>query len=36
MVGKRYENEGIARNGAKMVAAVATSKVILILFNFIN
>jgi 3-methylcrotonyl-CoA carboxylase beta subunit len=27
MVGKRYENEGIARNGAKMVSAVACSKV---------
>jgi 3-methylcrotonyl-CoA carboxylase beta subunit len=28
MVGKRYENEGIARNGAKMVSAVACSKVL--------
>lgn len=27
MVGKRYENEGIARHGAKMVTAVATAKV---------
>ncbi|PWE33953.1 methylcrotonoyl-CoA carboxylase [Maritimibacter sp. 55A14] len=27
MVGKRYENEGIARHGAKMVTAVATTKV---------
>ena len=27
MVGRRYENEGIARNGAKMVTAVATAKV---------
>ena len=27
MVGKRYENEGIARNGAKMVTAVATVNV---------
>src|SRR5690242_2378889 len=27
MVGQKYENEGIARNGAKMVTAVATAKV---------
>jgi len=27
MVGRTYENEGIARNGAKMVTAVATAKV---------
>ena len=27
MVGKRYENEGIARHGAKMVTAVATTNV---------
>ena len=27
MVGKKYENEGIARHGAKMVAAVATTAV---------
>mmetsp|Transcript_10981 Transcript_10981/g.16395 ORF Transcript_10981/g.16395 Transcript_10981/m.16395 type:complete len:658 (+) Transcript_10981:135-2108(+) len=27
MVGKKYENEGIAKNGAKLVTAVATSKV---------
>ncbi|RDC71982.1 methylcrotonoyl-CoA carboxylase [Rhodovulum sp. 12E13] len=27
MVGRRYENEGIARNGAKMVTAVATTAV---------
>ncbi|MEY5097505.1 MAG: hypothetical protein RJA36_224, partial [Pseudomonadota bacterium] len=27
MVGRRYENEGIARNGAKMVTAVATAQV---------
>jgi 3-methylcrotonyl-CoA carboxylase beta subunit len=27
MVGKKYENEGIARHGAKMVTAVATAKV---------
>jgi 3-methylcrotonyl-CoA carboxylase beta subunit len=27
MVGKKYENEGIARNGAKLVAAVATAAV---------
>jgi 3-methylcrotonyl-CoA carboxylase beta subunit len=27
MVGKKYENEGIARNGAKLVMAVATAKV---------
>lgn len=27
MVGKRYEHEGIAKHGAKMVAAVATSRV---------
>ncbi|AIY44016.1 Methylcrotonyl-CoA carboxylase carboxyl transferase subunit [Collimonas arenae] len=27
MVGRRYENEGIARNGAKMVTAVATTSV---------
>jgi 3-methylcrotonyl-CoA carboxylase beta subunit len=27
MVGKKYENEGIARNGAKMVTAVATAAV---------
>jgi 3-methylcrotonyl-CoA carboxylase beta subunit len=27
MVGKKYENEGIARNGAKMVTAVATAQV---------
>ncbi|MDB5894955.1 MAG: methylcrotonoyl-CoA carboxylase [Rhodoferax sp.] len=27
MVGRRYENEGIARNGAKMVTAVATANV---------
>lgn len=27
MVGRRYENEGIARHGAKMVTAVATTSV---------
>ena len=27
MVGRKYENEGIARNGAKMVSAVATAAV---------
>ncbi|MES2424988.1 MAG: carboxyl transferase domain-containing protein [Pseudomonadota bacterium] len=27
MVGRKYENEGIARNGAKMVTAVATAQV---------
>jgi 3-methylcrotonyl-CoA carboxylase beta subunit len=27
MVGKRFENEGIAKNGAKLVMAVATAKV---------
>lgn len=27
MVGKKYENEGIAKNGAKLVNAVATAKV---------
>ncbi len=27
MVGRKYENEGIARHGAKMVTAVATTKV---------
>ncbi|ASW01271.1 carboxyl transferase domain-containing protein [Paraburkholderia aromaticivorans] len=27
MVGRKYENEGIARNGAKMVTAVATARV---------
>ena len=27
MVGRKYEHEGIARNGAKMVTAVATAKV---------
>ena len=27
MVGRKYENEGIARNGAKLVMAVATAKV---------
>ncbi|MBV8625274.1 MAG: methylcrotonoyl-CoA carboxylase [Herbaspirillum sp.] len=27
MVGKKYENEGIARHGAKMVTAVSTAKV---------
>jgi 3-methylcrotonyl-CoA carboxylase beta subunit len=27
MVGKKYENEGIARHGAKMVTAVATAQV---------
>ena len=27
MVGKKYENEGIARHGAKLVMAVATAKV---------
>jgi len=27
MVGRKYENEGIARNGAKMVTAVAAAKV---------
>src|SRR5205085_7214309 len=27
MVGRKYENEGIARHGAKMVAAVATARV---------
>ena len=27
MVGRKYENEGIARNGAKMVTAVATAAV---------
>ncbi len=27
MVGRRYENEGIARNGAKMVTAVSTASV---------
>ncbi len=27
MVGKAYENEGIAKNGAKLVTAVACAKV---------
>src|SRR3546814_19083867 len=27
MVGRKYENEGIARHGAKMVTAVATAQV---------
>src|SRR5690606_14293559 len=27
MVGRKYENEGIARHGAKMVTAVATTQV---------
>src|SRR3546814_265313 len=27
MVGRKYENEGIAKNGAKLVTAVATAKV---------
>ena len=27
MVGRKYENEGIAKNGAKMVQAVACAKV---------
>jgi 3-methylcrotonyl-CoA carboxylase beta subunit len=27
MVGRQYENEGIAKNGAKMVMAVATANV---------
>lgn len=27
MVGKKYENEGIAKNGAKLVTAVACAKV---------
>ncbi|MCH5682765.1 methylcrotonoyl-CoA carboxylase, partial [Salmonella enterica] len=27
MVGRKYENEGIARHGAKMVTAVATANV---------
>ncbi|MFT2202790.1 carboxyl transferase domain-containing protein, partial [Klebsiella pneumoniae] len=27
MVGRRYENEGIAKHGAKMVTAVATAQV---------
>ncbi|WP_130618615.1 carboxyl transferase domain-containing protein [Dyella amyloliquefaciens] len=27
MIGRKYENEGIARHGAKLVAAVATAKV---------
>lgn len=27
MVGRKYENEGIAKNGAKMVTAVATAQV---------
>ena len=27
MVGQKYENEGIARHGAKMVTAVATTSV---------
>lgn len=27
MIGKKYENEGIAKNGAKLVTAVATTKV---------
>ena len=27
MIGKKYENEGIAKNGAKLVTAVATAKV---------
>ncbi len=27
MVGRKYENEGIARNGAKMVTAVSTAQV---------
>lgn len=27
MIGKKYENEGIAKNGAKLVNAVATAKV---------
>ena len=27
MIGKKYENEGIAKNGAKLVTAVACAKV---------
>jgi 3-methylcrotonyl-CoA carboxylase beta subunit len=27
MVGKKYENQGIAKDGAKMVTAVATAQV---------
>jgi 3-methylcrotonyl-CoA carboxylase beta subunit len=27
MVGRKYENEGIAKNGAKLVTAVACAKV---------
>ena len=27
MVGKKYESEGIAKNGAKLVSAVSTTKV---------
>ena len=27
MIGKKYENEGIAKNGAKLVTAVATANV---------
>ena len=33
MVGKKYENEGIARHGAKMVTAVATTEVPLSLIH---
>jgi acetyl-CoA carboxylase carboxyltransferase component len=28
MIGKKYENEGIAKNGAKLVTAVASAKVL--------
>lgn len=31
MIGKKYENEGIAKNGAKLVTAVASAKVHLFL-----
>jgi 3-methylcrotonyl-CoA carboxylase beta subunit len=32
MIGKKYENEGIAKNGAKLVTAVASAKVCAFLF----
>ena len=28
MIGQKYENEGIAKNGAKLVTAVACAKVL--------
>jgi hypothetical protein len=36
MIGKKYENEGIAKNGAKLVTAVASAKVALLLTKSVD